>query len=96
MEIPDPPERPVCLDCNRALLWLYSARKSRWFAVVVEDANRLTVHTCQAGDRSSWRGTAWTPATPERAERAHRGAALVRAALTGQNPEPLDERTDTP
>lgn len=88
MEIPDPPERPVCLDCSRPLLWLYSARTGRWVAFLVEDRNTLTVHTCSTGDRSSWRGHRWEPATPERAERAHRGAALARAALAG---EPIDE-----
>lgn len=86
MEIPDPPERPVCVDCSRALLWLFSARTNRWVAFVVADSNTLTVHTCSADDRPGWRGMRWEPATPERAERAHRGAALARAALTGDQP----------
>jgi hypothetical protein len=78
MQIPDPPDRPICAACNELLVHLYSARRGAWIAFVTLAGHRLKPHECD--DR---RPGLWRP-DPFAARRNARGRALVDAALAGR------------
>ena len=81
LTIEDPPERPICTMCMTPLVWIFPARTKRWVAMVAEAGMRLEVHICDQRDPRK----PWEP-SPEVAESAHRGNALVRRVLAGENP----------
>lgn len=71
MEIPEPPDRPICAGCNELLVWLYSARKARWVAFVVLTEHRLQPHLCDQRIKRLW-----SP-DPTIVRRNRRGRALA-------------------
>ncbi|WP_433078930.1 hypothetical protein ACQP1P_38735 [Dactylosporangium sp. CA-052675] len=83
MNIPDEPDRPVCA-AHGPLTWLYGKSKQgyRWISFTFEPDRRLLPHVCDDPDLPQVR---WFPSEVV-AERAHRGAALARAVLAGENP----------
>lgn len=87
MVIEDPPERPICSRCNEKLIWLYSARRSRWVAFIILAGRRLEPHTCDARQRM-----ALHLPDPTAARRNARGRALANATLAGQ---PIDDKETT-
>jgi hypothetical protein len=81
LSIEDPPERPVCSSCMTPLVWIFPARTKRWVAMVAAPGMSLEVHICDQRDPR----LPWKP-NPEVAESAHRGNALARRVLRGDNP----------
>jgi hypothetical protein len=63
------------------LVWVYAARTKRWVAMVAESEMRLQVHRCDQRNPAP----RWKP-DPVIAESAHRGNALARRVLSGDNP----------
>lgn len=92
--IEDKPERPVC-SIHGPLCWGWfpdtrqGARWVSWTVETVDDLGSVLVpHLCDNPDRPP---TRWEP-DPVNAERSHRGAALARQVLAGNNPF-TDEET---
>lgn len=82
LSIEYPPDTKACARCYSPLVWLYSARTGKWFAVVPEatETDLIRVHRCpQYPDErppASWRETREIDPSTARA-----GAALVREVL---------------
>lgn len=87
LEIPEPPDNRACTACMRPLLWLWSARTTRWVSFVPDpsDTRTLHVHECaEGGDRvPSWRDFTprFTEPDPAAVDRVRRGAAMASAAI---------------
>jgi hypothetical protein len=84
IEIPDPPDRPIC-STHGPLRWGYfpaTKQGPRWVSFYAGDGGVLVPHVCFDHSPVPIR---WEP-DPARAEIAHRGAALARAILAGDNP----------
>jgi hypothetical protein len=84
IEIEDKPDRPVCAS-HGPLKWGYftdTKQGARWVSFVFDEAGHLEPHVCDDPSRPPPK---WMP-DEQVAEAAHRGAALVRAVLAGDNP----------
>lgn len=85
--IEDPPNATPCTQCWRPITWLYSPAHERWIPFVrdVNDPDVARPHRCPpSGKPRTWREQALPIASLDPAAvaaRAHRGAALARAAL---------------
>lgn len=96
MEIPDEPDRPVC-SVHGALTWGFftttkqGARWASWTHETVTGLGAVLVpHVCDDPGKPPAR---WEP-DPLVAERAHRGNALVRRVLAGEDPFNDKEKPD--
>lgn len=82
-----PPTTKACARCQSPLVWLYSARTSKWFSVVPEPAETdvIRVHRCPQypDDRPapSWREE------PRDVIPSHVGREKVRQALASKENE---------
>lgn len=86
MEIPEPPDRPICSGCNELLVWLYSARKARWVGFIVLTGHRLQPHLCDQ------RIKRLPSPDPTIIRRNRRGRALA-TALIAAGPNTITEET---
>ncbi len=75
MEIPEPPDRPICAGCNELLVWLYSARKADWIAFITLTEHRLQPHLCDKRFKRLW-----SP-DPTIVRRSRRGRALANQMI---------------
>lgn len=77
-----PPDTKACARCQSPLVWLYSARTSKWFSVVPEpsETDVIRVHRCPQypDDRPP---PAWRDVVEQPAEVIHAGAERVRQVL---------------
>lgn len=90
IEIPDPPDRPVCSTHGRLRWgWFPDTRQGpRWVSFYTGEGRVLVPHVCFDHSPVPVR---WEP-SPELAATARKGAALARATLAGDNP--FTEETD--
>lgn len=82
LTIPDRPDRPIC-STHGPLRWGWftdTRQGARWVSFTFDPGGVLVPHVC---DNPEPTPTRWQP-DPVVAERAHRGRALVDAALAGQ------------
>jgi len=76
-----PPTTKACARCYSPLVWLYSARTAKWFAVVPDtEVDVIRVHRCPQypDDRPP---PSWREVREIDPETAHVGAALVREVI---------------
>jgi hypothetical protein len=91
IEIDEPPDVLACSTCMRPLVHLWSPRTKRWVRFAAEPTDPRTLHVDDCRDRNpdipSWRERNPYTHDPDAAERAHRGRALVDAALAEHSSE---------
>jgi len=83
-----PPATKACARCQSPLVWLYSARTSKWFSVVPEPAETdvIRVHRCPQypDDRPA---PAWREIHEIDEDTKRVGIARVRQALASKENE---------
>jgi hypothetical protein len=79
MDIPDPPDRPVCARCGPLKWgWFPATRQgARWVSFTIGDEGVLAPHPCGSSDAPAIR---WEP-DEQVAERAKLRADLIREQL---------------
>jgi hypothetical protein len=90
IQIEEKPDRPVCAT-HGPLRWGWfpeTRQGARWVSFVFTEDGALSPHICDDPARPLPK---WMP-DEQVAETAHRGAALVRAVLAGENPFDEEEQ----
>lgn len=84
IEVAEPPDVAACGECMNPLVWLYSFRTARAFAVIAVDHETFRIHRCKnLQDAPTWRQLTFR-APGVQVDINRRGRARVNALLQDQ------------